>query len=163
MNGPKRDIQADLDALAAGELDALSPQQIERLEACVHSQPEAAERLAEQTPPIEPLFRISAESPSEDVWERLWQRVEAGAPARGRGFRRRLLQLWRPMLAAATVALLVGFWDRARPPAQPDWPVEWAREVEINELEVSEGAAPFVLVGGMDDSVSVIWVLDAEG
>ena len=160
MSSMNDKLREALDAIVAGDLDAPSPDQIARLEARVNANPDVRARLAGIVPPIEPALRAAVQPPPKRVWEDVWRRVDeavSAAPAP------RVLRLWRPLTAAAACVLMVGLWNIGRGPTVADWPVEWARDVEINELEVLEGCTPFVAAVGADSPVSVIWVLDDEG
>ena len=157
MNNANDDFRTALDAIAAGKLDAMTPEQVARLETQIDQAPELADRLAGIKPAVEPGFRLAVEPPPEDVWERVWQRVNAAASST----RRHVWRLWRPLAVAAACVLMVGLWN-ARGPALQEGPVEWARDVEIDDLEVFDGATPFVLAAGADSPVSVIWLLDEE-
>lgn len=162
MNDGNADIQESLDALAADGLDALSPRQVARLEARLNTDAELAARIADRSPMVEPSFRVGGEPPPAEAWEQVWQRINAAAASRHTaGWR--TLRLWRPLAAAAAACvLMVGLWSVGRGAKAQPWPVEWAHDVEINELEVLDGRMPFVLAGGAN-AVPVIWVLENGG
>jgi hypothetical protein len=164
MQPMNADIQAALDAVADGRLDALPPERVAQLAAYLEADPIAAARVAGVVPPIEPAWQVQAPPASAEAWERVWRRVAAaGEPAAGRRTQR-VLRLWRPIaLAAAACALLaVGLWEWSWKARGQGWPVEWARDVQIEELEVADGTTPFVIDGGTGNGISVIWILDAE-
>jgi len=159
MEPRSADIQATLDAIAAGELDALDPDQVQRVAAAVNADPALAARLAGIVPRVQPVHRAGVPQPSDAAWERVWQRIAVATVGQTR---RRVLRLWRPALAAAACALLALIWNLGRAPAPEEWPVRWAQRVEINDLEVPAGVIPLVLVGE-SDGVPGIWVLDDQG
>jgi hypothetical protein len=146
MQPMNADIQAALDAVADGRLDALPPERVAQLAAYLEADPIAAARVAGVVPPIEPAWQVQAPPASAEAWELVWRRV------------------WRPIaLAAAACALLaVGLWEWSWKARGQGWPVEWARDVQIEELEVADGTTPFVIDGGTGNGISVIWILDAE-
>lgn len=154
-----KDIQAELEALAAGWLDSLSPEQIARLETHLNANPTAADQLADRTPTVEPVLHTGVEHPPAEAWESVWENIES-ATARPITWLPRLLRLWQPLAAVAACLLMVGIWYFNREAAPAPWPVEWAREMEINDLQVFEGSMPFVLSAGNDGTISMIWVIE---
>ena len=162
MDRLSKEIQADLNAVQAGELDALTPDQIARLEEHLNADAAVAARLAGVTPPANVPGQGDVELPSAETWERVWERVDAATtselPAKRTLF---MLRGWRPVIAAAAVCVLaVGLW-RSRP-ASPaaDWPVEWAHEVEVSDIEVFGDGTPLVIAAGTGETIPVIWVLE---
>jgi len=161
MNQANDDIRAALEAVLAGRLDELTPEAVDRLEAYLNADPAAAAPLAERVPV--PRFRVPARAPSTGTWERMWGCIEKAAkPAAARPRIAGILRLWAPLGAAAACLLLAGLWQVGRS-AQPAWPITWAHEVEISELQVFPGGTPLVLAAGTDEPISVLWVLESEG
>ncbi len=152
--------------LAAGNLDALSPAQVEALEAALNSEPDLAARLVPCRPPVSPQLAAALreldrdEQPSPGTWERVWSRIDAaGASAQGRrGAAWRRVSVWRPMLAAAACLLLMVGWRLVPSTAAEPWPLQLAGDVEIDELEVFQDATSFIVSMG-NGAGRIIWVL----
>ena len=159
MSSINDNLRDALDAIVTGDLDGHTPDQIARLEARLNANADARASLADVVPAVEPALHAAVEVPPDDVWEDVWQRIDESVSAEPQPL---LLRLWRPLTAVAACVLMVGFWSMGNKPAVADWPVEWAQEVEIDELEVSEGATPLVAAVGSEDPVPVIWVIDDE-
>jgi hypothetical protein len=168
MPSEPHNLDDALKALATGDVDALSPEQVERLEGLLNSRPELADAFARQLAvPDEPLRAAltSAATPSANQWERAWNGIASaeGSAARARG-RGRIWRLWAPLSAVAASLLLVGVWRATAPaPAPAPWPMQLASDVEIDELEVYGDATAFVVYTGGDEGIDVIWVLEGEG
>jgi len=152
-----------LNVMNAEGLDALSPEEMARLEGILNSEPHLAADWADRTPSLDdPLATHvanldSATAPSRGEWERVWQTVDAEAyesPDRMK-LPARVIRLWRPLTAVAACILLLASWQIHRP-------IKLARNVEISELEVYGGATPFVVSIGDEDGPQVIWVLEDE-
>ncbi len=172
MNQPHESLDAALRAAAAGRWDALTPDQVDRLECVLNQEPAVAERLAGQKARPEPhLDQVLADldrraQPTPRAWQDVWRHIEAAAPRtagrRPGALSPRVVRLWRPLAAAAACLLLTVFWT-LRPSAPEAWPLQLATNVEINELEVSEDATTFVFATGARNDVQVIWVLEDQG
>lgn len=164
MERKGNDILADLDAVLNGRLDQLSPEQAARLEAYLNVDRVTAEALAARVATVEPVLRGGVPTPSAVAWERVWAGIDAARTARLKAAaQRRVFRIWQPLVAvAASVALLLA-WNFTREPGESDWPVTWARDVEINELEVARGSTPLILSGEFDGGIPMIWVLDGAG
>ena len=165
MSAGPHNLDEALKALAAGDLDALSVEQIERLEGLLNNRPELADAYADRLAvPDEPL-RTALESvaePSAAQWERAWNGIEtAEASATRRRAHGRIWRLWAPLSAVAAGLMLVGVW-RISPPrtTPPPWPMQLASNVEIDELEVYDNSTAFVVTTGGDHGIDVIWVLE---
>ena len=154
-----KDIQTELEALSAGRLDSLSPEQITRLETHLNANPEVADQLADSMPAVEPVLHAGLEHPSAEAWESVWENIES-ATVRPTTMLPRLLRLWQPLAAVAACLLMVGIWHYSHEAAPEPWPVEWAQEMEINDLQVFDGGIPFVLSAGNDSTISMIWVIE---
>lgn len=173
MNENRKQLEALLDRVAAGELDALAPSEIEQLEAHLNEAPEAAMRLADVRPPT---MRIPAPAiPAESAWDSVFERVvaaddgvETTSPVRPasvaarRGRLPRLLKAWEPLLAAAAVVLLAVVWRFS--PVQPNpadnWDLHLATDVSVDEIETYGDATSFVAYS--DDGSTVIWVVEND-
>lgn len=162
-------LDAALRALERGDLDSLTPEQVGRLEKALNAEPGAAAWVGDLRPsreePLTTLLRQTEEAalPLEAEWERIWERVAAertGAKARRRVGR--IIRLWQPLAAIAAGLVLVVAWRVGRAPREADWPVEIGGAYEIHELEVGEGAVPFVFAAGGEQRAEVIWVLELE-
>jgi hypothetical protein len=165
-----RDIDAALRAVAAGEWDRLTPEQVDRLEHVLNDEPGRAAELAHQRPQLGPRFDAALEAlarcepPAPQQWQQVWQQIDTATGARPRAARRpmaRIMRYWPGMLAAAACAVLALLWT-VQPGSSDEWPLRLATSVEIDDLEVPAGATSFVVSIG-DSGVQVIWVLDEQG
>lgn len=160
METRDRTILAALEAIAAGELDALSAEDVVRVEEFLNETPAAAAQLAALTPPVEPALRLGIPTPTRAGWQRVWERVDAaGTPATMR-VARRVLRFWRPLLAAAACLLLAAIWSLSSPAPRNDWPVEWASSIEVDDIQAFNGDTPFVIGADQDSPIPVIWLLE---
>ncbi len=159
-----------LKALADGELDVLRPEQVRQVEAALNRDARLAAPFAGQQPRVEPHLAAAlneldrSDQPTTADWERVWDNIDAAAARRGRpdaGVARRVLRAWRPLMAAAACLLLVLGWRVTQPAAVEPWPLQLAAEVEIDSLEVFQGATSFVVAVGGDNGGEIIWVLPA--
>jgi hypothetical protein len=172
MSQSRDSLDAALRAAAAGDWDALTPEQVDRLERVLNDEPAVAARLANEKPELgsplaDSLVALDQRTPpAPRVWQDVWERIDAAAPA---GMRRigqvgapRILRLWKPLAAAAACILLTVFWT-LKPAAPEEWPLQLATNVEIDQLEVPEGATSFVISTGGENGIDVIWVLEDQG
>jgi hypothetical protein len=159
--------------IEAGELDSLTPAEIERAERLLNSDSAAAGRVAGQIPPVDANLRdaladaASDSMPREADWDAAWARIEAAA-APARGPMPRTLRWGTSVGAIAACLLVAALWSmpdarRSGTRAPEAWPVVLAHDVEIDALEVGEDTLPIVVATGGDDSVEVIWVMETEG
>lgn len=162
-------LDAALRALERGDLDSLSPEQVARLEEALNAEPAAAAWVGDLQPPRdEPLAKLLRQTeepalPAAAEWERVWERVAAertGEKARRRVGR--IIRLWQPLAAIAAGLVLVVAWRVGSAPREADWPVEIGGAYEIHDLEVGEGAVPFVFATGGEQRAEVIWVLELD-
>jgi hypothetical protein len=155
------ELERALARLERGELDALEPAQVSALEVWLNSDPGAAARLADCLPPAFSACPLAVPQPSARVWQRIWYEIRRSIAAavvlRGHRFR------VAAFAVAAALALAVGLVTLRQLGGQTDQHVLWARAIEVEELEVFEGATPLVLSAGLDDTIPVIWVLDSGG
>jgi hypothetical protein len=160
-------LDEGLRAVAAGQLDSLSPELIARLERALAQQPRIADTLRDAALPIEPgLSRAiqafdQSTAPTKAAWGQVWERIDRVGDPGWATTEHFLRGWWRPLLAAAACALLALTWHFAVPSAQP-WPMQLATEVEINEIEVYDGATPFVISTDDGSGLNVIWFLQDE-
>lgn len=161
-----------LKALADGDLDTLTPEQVRQLEAALNSDARLAAALAGERPRVEPRLAMAlneldrGDQPTPADWEHVWNSIDAAATQRGRtdaGVARRILRAWRPLMAAAACLLLVLGWRVTRPAAVDSWPLQLAADVQIDNLEVFQGATSFVVAVGGGAGGEIIWVLPAGG
>jgi hypothetical protein len=168
-------LSTALQAMAAGNVDALTPQEVARLEAFLNRQPRAAESVADVV--LKPDPRLTAgltaleqrALPSAAQWEDVWKRIDEALPASAAGrpaakrarplTATRIFRHWQPLLAAAACLLLALVWLWERPKPSDFWPMQLATNVQIDDLEVGEDATPFVI---NSDGVDVIWVLEGQ-
>ncbi len=172
MSQSRDSLDAALWAAAAGDWDALTPEQVGRLERVLNDEPAVAARLADEKPELgsslaDSLVALDQRSPpAPRVWQDVWERIDAAAPARmrrvGRAGAPWILRFWKPLAAAAACILLTVFWT-LKPAPPEEWPFELATHVEIDGLEVSEGATSFVVSAGGENAIEVIWVLEDQG
>ena len=167
--GPDK-LHAALRAVAAGDLDALTPEQAAQLERALNENPRVAALVADAVPvPDERLAAGLAELergalPSDAAWDQVWARVDAaGARTAARGrhtVAARVLRLWKPLLAAAACLALATVWRLSlKGPADDAWPIQLATNVEIQALDVGDHATPYI---STTDGVDMIWVLPDE-
>jgi len=161
-------LDAALRAVAAGQWEALTPEQVERLERVLNEEPAVAARLAGRKPELgarlAEVLEVLVEQtrPAPRVWQDMWERIDAAAPAAVRHGAGRILRLWTPLAAAAACVILVLLWT-LEPSTSEEWPLQLATSVEIDELEVPEGATPMVISTGGENGIDVIWVLEDKG
>jgi hypothetical protein len=149
MSPSQDSLEQALRAVSHGELDALTPEQVARLERVLNDEPAVAQRVGAQVPQREaPLAEALDEwdrsaQPSRQEWQNVWARIETAAPAavwrNQAGVSARILRFWRPLAAAAACLLLVAGWKLMPAPADELWPMELASNVEISDIEVGEG------------------------
>ncbi len=160
-----------LRAMEAGDLDSLSPDQVARLEALLNDSPQAAARVADRVAAPEPrlaeaLERLETPSlPSPAAWSDAWARIDAEtASTSGRigNVTTRIIRLWKPLAALAACLCLAALWSFHSPAAPESWPMQLATNVEISQLEVYDGATPFVISSGGENGYEIIWVLEDD-
>lgn len=139
----------------AGRLDALSPEQVERLEAHLQAEPAAEAALAAARPPAATL--PDEPMPSAEAWDALWARIDQTAATPGAGQLRRVRAVWRAVVAAAACGLAMLAWKQAASPAVG--PVVLAHDVTIESLEVGRGESAFVVYLDEGSGPPVVWVL----
>ncbi len=173
MSARPENLDEALQAVMAGDLDALRPDQVAQLETLLNEEPAMAARLANRLAAPDALLAdalAQAERgavPSAAVWEQAWERIDAAAPAMPATVGRRralVIRLWKPLAAVAACLLMVAVWkiSLATPQAE-DWPMRLATDVQIDQLEVSEGSTPFIISDGAEHPVQIIWVLEDKG
>lgn len=160
-----------LRAVAAGNLDALTPEQVARLERVLNDEPGVAARLAACTPAPEPKLATALQAaeqaalPPAQRWDLTWQRIDAAAPLTQRrahaGIAGRLIRLWQPLVAAAACLMLAVMWRTTSSPTEDAWPMQLATDVQIDSLEVPDGMTSLIVAGG-DDNYKLIWILPDE-
>lgn len=170
MSREHDNLDEALRAVAAGDLDALTPEQVARLERVLNDEPGVAARLAACTPAPEPGLATALQVaeqvalPSAQQWDVTWQRIDAATPLTQRrthaGIAGRLIRLWQPLVAAAACLMLSVMW-RTTSPAADAWPMQLATDVEIDSLEVPDGMTSLI-VAGSDNSYKLIWILPDE-
>lgn len=165
MSQSPYNISKLFDRLAEQGLDALSPDDVARLEAAANANPALEARLARLTPVPEPIWQTLPPMPDDEQWDAMWARVHKRSTPQAQPVRRRLtLRTYlRPIVAAAACVLLALVWNTYERSETSAWPVEWAHQVEINNLEVPEGETAFVLTAGEANEIPVIWVLNTQG
>lgn len=171
MNQDEHNWDDDFRAIERGDLDALTPEAVARLETLLHEQPDLTRRVGHlRAQPDERLAQTldSADAdtlPDAASWERVWRRIDGRAQVKRRAAQRgvRILQLWPALTAAAAGLVLAAVWNWPTSPAATEpWTLKLATQVEIQELEVYDGAMPFVVSAGGDHGAEIIWVLEPE-
>lgn len=183
MTSNSRDnLEALLRRVEAGELDSLTPEQIDALETFLNESPAAADRLANVRPAPESTSALSAfpdapgfgqasiPSPDKAEWDRVWNNIEAAeaaprmaAPVEtcNRSVGGRLLKLWPLFMAAAACFAIMLTWHFAAVPASAEWEIRLADQVEVEELNVYGDAIAFVDFN--NDGTAMIWVFEESG
>ncbi len=166
-----RDEIAELLRIAAGDLDALTAEQVARLGEALDEDPSLAAKLGGQVALLKGWLADAvaeadrAARPSPQEWDRVWAGIEAAGAAgtlRAERARVRIIRLGlRPLAAAAACLVLAAVWRYAAAPAvaADTWPLRLASEVVIDELEVADGVMPFVFAAGRNGGGEVIWLL----
>jgi|GEM_PF-1385283 len=155
--------------LTAGDLDAITPAQIEQIERALADDAAAVAALGRQTPPLPPSLARALQDwereqqPAALVWEHMWSAIDAAVLRSRRApvaVGRRRLRLWQSMVAAAAGLILFVSWQAYPLRAVEPWPLRLAGEVDIEQLEVFQDATTFVV--SLDgDGGQIIWVLPA--
>ncbi len=169
MSPGQEKLHSALRAVAAGDFDALTPEQVAELERALNENPQVAALIASAVPA--PDARLAAglaemerkALPSQAAWDQAWAQVDA-ATARisvrsHKTGAARVLRLWKPLLAAAACLLLVAVWRVSLRPADDAWPIQLATNVEIDALDVGDDATPYIVA---TDDFDMIWVMQGE-
>lgn len=159
-------VQDELERLleaAAGDPASLPGTERARLEALLA---EVADLVDRPEPALaEALDRVeSASLPAAREWDRVWRAIDSALEARGRTARRPslLFRLRLPAVAGIAAALVLAVvLAMPRSTTTSGAPIRLASDVEIHELEVSDGT-PFVVSVG-SNGAEVVWVLSADG
>ncbi len=164
MTTPTENFDELLDRVSAGQLDALTPEQVTALEAHLNATPAAAERLADVTPAPDPLLTSAVQAPSKADWDNVWERVDSAeaAPLPARPALGRMFRFWQPLAAAAACLLLLVVWRTMLSPAEPSWQLRLSDDVVVHELEVSGDASAFVAYADDESGTAVIWVFEED-
>lgn len=114
-------LDALLAAAAAGRLEALTPEQVERLAAHLDANPAAAAKVGAMRPAASPSLTTPVVLPTPRQWQEVWDRIEQATsttrrqPESGRsatGTRAaRILRIWRPIAAVAACVVLLVSWS----------------------------------------------------
>jgi hypothetical protein len=162
-------IREALDALAEGRFDAVSDEQMERVERHLGECADCSARLAGVTACPEADFVEVPPSPTQEEWDDVWQAVDAATSAKPR-----LIEPVSPWAgrwgrwvtaAAAGLALTVALWRLPLPGRSPNFELRLAHadDVQIESLSVYGEATPFVLsVGDEEDAIPIIWVIEDQ-
>lgn len=160
MTTNREQLDRLLATVGDGALDALTPEQVTRLEAHLNESPEAASRLADCVPPLDPRLAAPVRMPRRAEWERVRSAIASHGAARARPSAGWVHRFWRPLAAAAACVLLVAGWRTLdRRPAAATM-LHLAQHAEINAIEAFGGSTALVLSSG-DDAPVIIWVLDS--
>jgi hypothetical protein len=169
MNLNPRQIDDLLARLAAGELDSLSPGQIDALAERLDREPELAARLAGVTPPRDARLQAGPALPGARVWDAMFERIESEVGGvQSAGVRRlpglgRWLRLGSGLSAAACLLLAFLLWRS--PASDPsgdggEWVIGLSDDVEVLEVETDAGYDSFVSYAP-DGGASMIWIYEA--
>lgn len=155
MNAQPEEVQRLIARVSAGQLDDLSPDEVQLLEVALNEDDALAATLAEVPAGGDWPGELA---PSEAEWQSVWAGVNSdSAPQRGQGW-------WlRPMGIAAAVALMIGAWwsGPVRSTVDP-WQIQPDTDFELVALESGSDEIPFIMTGD-EDEFPVIWVIDSEG
>ncbi len=157
------DLDKLLDRVAAGELDALRPDEIAALERHLNADPPAAAALADLTPAVEPALAATA-APTPAEWERVWDRIESAAstPAAGPHAAFRVIRFWQPLLAAAAcLVLMFSLQTRSVAPRGASQ-IRLSDDVVVSELEVYDDADALVMYDDDGSGRAIIWVFEDD-
>ncbi len=140
MNARTDNLDRLLERVAAGELDALSLDEIGRLEQHLNENDQAAERLAAaSTGRLPALAGLPPASPTADQWAGVWSGVRTAASQRA-GPRAphpsRITRLFGIAAAAAACLIAALTWPTTPIARQAEWSLEIAETVQVDELEV---------------------------
>lgn len=154
------EIEKLLERLERDGIESLATDEVERLEAALATDPQAAARVGQMAAGGAAWPLPEGAGPSESQWESVWREVDRALVRRQveRTWQRR----WQGLSAMAACALLVLAWRLTLPGGGVE-PLRVARDVEVNRLEVFGEATSFVLETGGSDGFSVIWVMEDEG
>jgi hypothetical protein len=156
------------------DFDALSADQIARLEASLNADPQRGAAFAQMCPGRDGFVDAwtaaerSAAPPGDRPWERVWEQVDTALTLRptvtatGALRRPRTIRLWVGLAAAAACIALVSLWPWKPAPTESPWPIVLAGNVEIDALEVSDDATPVIWSTGGSEPVNVIWVAQMD-
>ncbi len=158
-----------LERLAADGLDALTPEQIERLAAAAESDPLVAERLAASPAPGAAAWYAPVPQPTAAEWERVWARInaagqsdDASTPLAAES--PRAVSLWwriAPLLSAAAALLLaLLWWDSPR--GGDGGAIQLSSHTEIQALETYDDGTVFITDAGDGSGAIVIWSVDSD-
>lgn len=160
MSQATRDIDELLALVAAGQLDALSPEEVERFETALAADDALAARLAEM--PVGASDLPDVMTPTAAEWNRVWAGVER---SQRRGWHLgRLVHHWQAMAAAAVIVLMVGIWELMPTNVKQakSWQLRPDNDIQVVDLESFGDDTPVVLAGG-DGDFPVIWVMEDSG
>jgi hypothetical protein len=141
-----------LAAVADGRLDALTPEQVARLEAHLNSDSAAAKALGAAQAGA-PAFDMQISVPTTQAWERVWRAIESATAvspirkdteARRVAPLRRVFRLWQPLAAAAACVLMIGSWLLLRGPVATPNAADGADINAVNSLYAPNGDAVLV-------------------
>ena len=152
MTRTKAQLDALLERVAAGELDALAPDEIDALQRHLDEDANAADRLADVVPEPEGELR-AVSTPTAGDWDRVWNNIDASE--------RRTTPWWlriTPYAGAAAACILLALILRVAPAPVDDWAIQLGDEVEINEIEVFGNASVYV-----DNSAGgIVWLFEED-
>jgi len=166
MSESCRQLDQLLALAAAGDFDALTPQQVAALEAHLNTCSPCAARLARSAPAADVRLTPAVELPSEEGWDRVWEVIEAARQTRVRQAwpaRGAVQRLWRPLLAAAACILMVVMWRSAPMSETQTWELKLSDNVVVHEIETFGDLTSLVVYPAEDDGATVVWFLENEG
>jgi hypothetical protein len=155
MNAQPNEVQRLIARVSAGQLDDLSPDEVQLLEVALNEDDALAATLAEVPAGGD---WPEALTPTDAEWESVWAGVSSESVSqRGRNG-------WlRPVGIAAAVLLLIGaWWSGSESESVDPWQIQPDTDFELVALESGSGEIPFVMTGE-EDEFPVIWVIDSEG
>jgi len=166
MSESCRQLEQPLALAAAGNFDALTPQQVAALEAHLSACSRCAAHLARSAPAADVWFAPAVELPSEEDWEHVWEAIDAAMETRVRPAwpaRGVVQRLWRPLLAVAACILMVVMWRSAPMSETQTWDLKLSDNVAVHEIETFGDLTSLVVHPAEDDGATVVWFLENEG
>lgn len=152
------EIKQMLARVSAGELDELTPQEIDQLEQAINEDDALSAQVADISAGTDWPLELT---PSDAEWDQVWQGVTVSDQHAGH---QPVAGWWlRPVGVAAAVVALLGAWSSVPQPSAVDpWLIQPDTDFEIVAFEAGSDATPFIIEGG-DEEFPVVWVIENEG
>lgn len=159
-----------LDRVAAGDLDGLTPEQVDALAARLNADADLAARLEGVRPPRGPAADDPVVLPGAGEWEAVYASIEdarasASASVPRRASRPRVLRLptWvGSLMAAAACVMFAMLWGPLLNRSNDVWELRLGDDVQVLELEVSDEYTSFVSYDSAGGA-AMIWIYEGAG